>query len=62
VKFSRQGALHDDPVTVAVTAYDNASFRKADRFTIKCVDGKGKVVSEAQGEVFLGDIRVGAAD
>ncbi len=61
VRFSGPGALHDDPVAVTVTAHDNASSRKADRFTIKCVNGKGKVVFEAKGEVFLGDIRVGAA-
>ena len=61
VKFSGQGALHNDPVSVTVTAYDNAMSRKADRFAIKCVDGKGEVVFEADGEVFLGDLQVGPA-
>ncbi len=61
VRFSGKGALHNDPVSVTVTARDNASSRKADRFTIKCVDNNGKVVFEADGEVFLGDLQVGPA-
>ena len=61
VKFSGQGALHNDPVSVTVTAYDNASSRKADRFVIKCVGNHGKVIFEADGEVFLGDLTVGPA-
>ncbi len=61
VRFSGKGALHNDPVSVTVTARDNASSRKADRFAIKCVGSKGKVVFEADGEVFLGDLQVGSA-
>ena len=59
VKFSGHGALHDNPVDVTVVARDNASSKKADRFTIKCVGNDGKVVFEADGEVFLGDLKVG---
>ena len=61
VRFSGQGALHDTPVSVTVTARDNAKSKKADRFTIKCVGNNGKVLFEADGEVFLGDLRVGPA-
>jgi hypothetical protein len=59
VRFSGQGALHDDPVTVTVFAFDGEGTAKPDRFSIKCVNGQGKVVFKARGELFNGDIRVG---
>ncbi len=59
VRFSGQGALHDDPVTITVFAFDGEGTAKPDRFSIKCVNGQHKVVFKARGELFNGDIRVG---
>lgn len=59
VKFSGQGKLHDDPVTVSVSAFDGEGTAKPDRFSIKCTNGDGKVVFEARGELFSGDVSVG---
>ncbi|MHC5115071.1 MAG: hypothetical protein ACYTGP_11670 [Planctomycetota bacterium] len=57
VKFSGSGRLHDDPVTVTVRAWDRGK-GKADRFAIECVDTSGRIVFEADGHLFRGDIRV----
>ncbi len=59
IRFSGPGKLHDDPVTVTVFAFDGEGTAKPDRFSIKCVNGQGKVVLKARGELFTGDIRVG---
>ena len=56
VEFSGPGKLHDDPVTVVVEAYDKG--KKADRFVLKCKNGKGRVVFEADGTLFRGDITI----
>jgi hypothetical protein len=62
VKFSANGMLHDDPVRVRGGAWDGAATDKPDRFKITCTNGKGEVVLDASGELFKGDIVVGAAE
>ena len=61
VKFSGLGRLHDDPVTVSVAAHDNDGKDHADRFVIECTDSGGATVFAADGELFRGDIIVGAS-
>ena len=58
-KFTAKGKLQNDPVKVSVSAYDGDMSDEPDRFTIKCVNGKGEVVFAASGELFIGDISVG---
>ena len=62
--ITARGHLHDDPVTVLVTAFDGNGTSRPDRFTIKTVgaDGDGDGHFQAAGEVVSGNIRVGAAD
>ena len=62
VTFAARGALHDEPVRVTGTAWDGAAADKADRFSLKCTNGKGKVVLEADGELFRGDIVIGTPE
>jgi len=59
VSFSGAGKLHDDPVSVSVSAFDGKGVRAPDTFAIECTNSQGEVVFEAQGEVFIGDVRVG---
>ena len=59
VTLSGAGRLHDDPVSVIVTAFDGKGTRKPDTFAITCTNSEGRVVFEARGDVFIGDIRVG---
>jgi hypothetical protein len=56
VEFSGPGKYHDDDVDITVRAVDKTD--KADRFIIKCKDGKGKVVFEADGTLFRGDVAI----
>ena len=62
VRFSATGALHNETVRVRVGAWDGAAAGKPDRFSIRCTNGTGDVVLEAEGHLFRGDIVVGAAD
>ncbi|MHC4970434.1 MAG: hypothetical protein ACYTF4_17720 [Planctomycetota bacterium] len=62
VKFSATGALHDETVRVRGGAWDGAATGKPDRFSIRCTNGTGEVVLEAEGHLFRGDIVVGAAE
>ncbi len=61
VKFSAMGALHDETVRVTGGAWDGAAAGKPDRFSIRCTNGTGEVVLEARGQLFKGDIVIGAA-
>jgi hypothetical protein len=62
VKISARGALHDETVRVSVGAWDGAATNKPDRFSIKCTNGKGEVVLEAEGALFKGDIVIGTPE
>ena len=62
VKFSATGALHDEPVRVRGRAWDGAATNKPDRFSITCTNARGEVVLEAAGQLFKGDIVIGAAE
>jgi hypothetical protein len=62
VKFSATGALHDETVRVRGGAWDGAATGKPDRFSIRCTNGTGEVVLEAEGHLFKGDIVIGAAE
>ncbi|MFQ5430742.1 MAG: hypothetical protein ACE5E1_10570 [Phycisphaerae bacterium] len=59
VQFSGRGTLHDQPVTVSVTAFDGAGTKDPDSFGIKCKNAEGKIVLEARGELTSGDVVVG---
>lgn len=59
VSFSGSGRLHDDPVSVTVSVFDGKGARAPDTFAIECTNSQGKVVFEAQGEVFIGKVHVG---
>lgn len=59
VRFSGSGTLHDEPITISVIAYDNEGSKKDDRFVIKCMDDKGRVVFHADGFLFRGNIQIG---
>ncbi|MCP3902924.1 MAG: hypothetical protein GY715_04745 [Planctomycetes bacterium] len=61
VKFTGQGLLHDDQVTITVRAWDHGK-SKADRFAIECVDPAGHVRFQADGHLVRGDIRIGDSD
>ncbi len=64
VMITARGHLHDDPVTVYVTAFDGSGSSRPDRFAIKTVGAGGNAGGDfhAEGEVVNGDIRVGIAD
>jgi hypothetical protein len=62
VKFSAMGALHDETVRVRGGAWDGEGTNKPDRFSIRCTNGRGEVVLEAEGQLFKGDIVIGAAE
>lgn len=64
VMITARGHLHDDPVTVIVTAFDGNGTSRPDRFAIKTVgaDGEGDGHFQAAGVVVNGNIRVGAMD
>jgi hypothetical protein len=62
VKFTAMGALHDETVRVRGGAWDGAATGKPDRFSIQCTNGKGELVLEAEGELFKGNIVIGAAE
>ncbi len=59
VKITAKGKLHDQTVTVSVTAFDGAGTDEHDRFAIKCANGQGETVFSASGELFAGDVVVG---
>ncbi|MHC4413843.1 MAG: hypothetical protein ACYS0G_01025 [Planctomycetota bacterium] len=62
VKFSGKGWLHDDRVYVTASAFDGEGTKRADSFSITCSRYKGEVVFAARGELFTGDIVVGAPE
>ena len=62
VRFTARGALHDEPVRVTGTAWDGAAAGTADRLSLECVDGKGRVVLHAEGDLFRGDIAIGTPE
>ncbi len=53
-----KGTLQEDPVMIHASGTDGLEAGEPDTFTIKCYAGR-KIVYEAEGEVFLGDIEVG---
>ena len=59
VKFWGDGMLHDEPVSIKVTAFDGEDADEPDTFSIKCKNGEGNVIFEADGELFSGDISIG---
>jgi len=59
-EFSGTGALHYTPVTIKVSIFDGQGTDRPDRFSIVCTDKKGHVVLQAEGEVFVGGLVVGA--
>ncbi len=59
VKFWGDGMLHDEPVSVKVTAFDGEATDKPDTFSIKCKNGEGNLIFKADGELFSGDISIG---
>ena len=62
VRFAARGALHDEPVRVTGIARDGAAAGTADRLSLTCTDAKGRVVLEADGELFRGDIVIGTPE
>lgn len=64
VEITARGHLHDEPVTVFVTAFDGSGTTRPDRFAIKTVgaDGDHPGDFQAEGEVVNGNIQVGVAD
>ena len=62
VKFSARGKLHDEPVKVKVSAFDGAGTSKADRFVIEAFGESGEEIFHAHGELFQGDIVIGAVE
>jgi hypothetical protein len=58
VTLKAKANIHDEPVILHVSATD-ADGSKADTFGLRALES-GKVVFEAEGELFIGDIQVGA--
>ncbi len=66
VKIIAHGTLHDDEVTVHITAYDGEGTTRADRFGIRTMphehgDDDHGLEFEAEGELWSGDIQIGTA-
>jgi hypothetical protein len=59
IRFAAMGTQQEEPVFVAVSAFDSEGTTRPDKFTIVCINIEGEVVFEAEGEVVLGDILVG---
>lgn len=59
-EFSGTGALHDTPVSVKVSIFDGKGSDRPDRFSITCTDRQGQVILRAKGNVFVGDLVIGA--
>jgi hypothetical protein len=62
VTFRAPGKLHDDAVTVIVSAFDGSASGGLDWFSIRCVGAANQVVFEARGDLFRGDIQIGTPE
>ncbi len=64
VEFKAEGMMHDEPVKIAVIAFDGAGTSRPDHLSIKVLhldgDDGGHGDFHAEGDVYKGDIQLGS--